>query len=317
MSKKRVQSSRRRARGTVKRAQKGDSLPSWLQAAPLGGWPTKGSSPGLKVHHFAGISLAGGKTDKTCLALLDYYPAQNKIFLSRLFEKIRSDETTSADLHLHRMLTQSPGKLESVAFDVPLKFPKCVTCRLKCPGYEECTEPEIEWMWKHYKKINARRKPKRLFTPYTERCVEMYLATEIEEAFHLPHALGSNVAPLTARAHFVSRRISVPTVEVYPKLSIWRIGRALHLARSHLLFHKHSIGGDESRKHFLHRLVEKNIAFIYEQDTKTMIENNQAFEAFVTALTAVLDFRGECESRPKDFPKKESWMAIPKASLKL
>jgi hypothetical protein len=279
-------------------------------------WPASALRKGLKVHHFAGISLAGGKTDKTCLALVEYYPEQQKIFLSRLFERIRTENEVSADQQLHQLLIQGPTKLDLIAFDVPLTFPVCLECKLSCPGYEACGEDEIKWMWKQQRKANEKKKPKKLFTPYTQRAVELYLSGEIEEVFHLPHAMGANIAPLTSRARFVARRLQAPTIEVYPKLSIWRIGKALQVGRSHLLFHKHAAGGDDSRRVFLNRLVEKHAAFIYEQDAKVMVENNQAFEAFITALTAVLNFAGLCEPRPKDFPAGAAWIAIPSHNLK-
>ncbi|MGE0761769.1 MAG: DUF429 domain-containing protein [Bdellovibrionales bacterium] len=318
MSRKRIPSSRRPSSRRVKRSTRSKvHIPPWATGAEIGGWPAKSATAGLKVHHFAGISLAGGKTDKTCLAMVEYYPAQNKIFLSRLFERIKSEDEISADLKLHGLLAQAPGKLEMVAFDVPLQLPKCITCKLVCPGFESCSEPEVQWMAKHYRKLNEKRKPKRTFTPYTERCVEAYLTSELEEPFHLSHALGANMAPLTARAHYVSRRLKTPTIEVYPKLSVWRVGRALQISRSHLMFHKHAIGGDESRRIILSRLVDENLAFLYEQDTRSMVENNYAFEAFIAAFTAVLSFRGECEPRPRDFPKSESWIAIPREDIKL
>jgi hypothetical protein len=129
----------------------------------------------LKVHHFLGVSLGGGKTDKTCVALVDYYPDQNKIFLSRLFERVCTVGEVSSDLQLHKIVTQLPGRVESVAFDVPLQLPKCLRCRLRCPGFEVCDEPEIKWLWKHYRKRNTKKKPKKLFTPYTERvCRVLY-----------------------------------------------------------------------------------------------------------------------------------------------
>ena len=169
--------------------------------------------------------------------------------------------------------------------------------------------------WQHYDKLNERRKPKRLFTPYTERCAEMYLSNALEETFHLPHALGSNVAPLTARAHFIARRLSWRTLEYFPRLTLWRIGKSLHIQRSHLLYHKHSVGGVDSRMVILNRLIERDIAFIYDQDFRTLTENNQAFEAFLGALTGVLEFRDQCEPRPKGFPKSESWINFPKVHI--
>jgi hypothetical protein len=53
------------------------------------------------------------------------------------------------------------------------------------------------------------------------------------------------------------------------------------------------------------------VAFLYQQDVKTMVENAHAFEAFICGLTAYLQFRGQNELRPKDFPKTASWISFP------
>lgn len=268
----------------------------------------------LRVRHFGGLALGGGKTDKTCLAFLEYYPQYNKIFLSQLFSRLKSEEEVSADHLVVQLLTEG-ANLEYVGIDTPLKLPKCLRCRLRCPGYESCEESEIKWMWKAYREQNRRRRAAKLFTPYTERCAEAYISTHLEEVFHPPHAMGSNLAPLTARALFLQRRISFPMIEVYPKLSLWRIGRALGVGKSHLRFHKHSVGGEESREVILERLIQKDIAFIYEQDAKTMIEFAPAFDAFICALTGFLKYKGQTEPRPKGFPKAEAWIEFPQKIL--
>ncbi len=265
-----------------------------------------------KHHRFIGVSLGGGKTDKTCLSVIEYYPLQRKIFLSRLFDRIKAEDQISADLQVHRLITQCPPPVESVSLDVPLQLPKCLTCVLDCPGYENCDEVEIQWMWKHYRAQLKRKSPARLFTPYTERCVEQYLATELEEPFHLPHALGANLAPLAARAHYITRRLTLPLVEVFPKLSLWRIGNALNMPKSHLRLYRHWEGGEESRGLVISRMMERNLAFIYDQDIRLLTESPQAFDSFICALTGMLDFLGYTEARPKGFPRKESWLAIPK-----
>lgn len=268
----------------------------------------------MKAHHFSGLALGGGKTDKSCLAFVEYYHNHNKIFLSQLYSRIKSEKDISAD-HLLIKLLSDGRHLEFLAIDTPLKLPKCLRCRLRCPGYESCAEPEIKWMWKFYREKNQRKRPAKLFTPYTERCAELYVSSALEEEFHPPHALGSNMAPLTARALFLQRRLSIPMIEVYPKLSLWRIGRTLGLAKSHLRFHKHSVGGEESREAIIDQLIKMNIAFIYEQDAKTMIEFAPAFDAFVCALTAVLKYKGQTEPRPKGFPKGEAWIEYPKERI--
>lgn len=269
------------------------------------------------VIRFVGVSLAGGKSDKACVAVLEYYPEQKKIFLSRLFEKIKSDEKISGDLKIHELIHQNADTLKFIAFDTPWAIPNCMRCQLKCPGFESCREPHIEWMWRHQEDRLKKKRPKKLFTPYTQRCVELYLATEIEEPFHLHHAMGANSAPLLARAAFIQRRLHFPTIEVLPKLTLWRLGETLGLMKSQIKDHRAAFGGDESRAQFLQALNEKNIAFVYHQDAKHMVENNHAFEAFLCGMTAFLKYKGLTEPRPKGFPKEEDWIEFPLKELKV
>lgn len=266
---------------------------------------------------FIGISLAGGKSDKACVAILDYYPENKKIFLSRLFEKIKSDEKISGDLKIHELIEQNIATTQYVAFDTPWNLPNCITCKKKCPGYESCHEPHIEWMWHHQDDRLKKKRPKKLFTPYTQRCIEMHFHTELEEAFNLHHALGANSAPLLARAAFIQKRLSTNCIEVYPKLTLWRLGKALDVKASHLRDHRAAFGGDESRAQFLNNLNQNNIAFVYHQDMKQMVDNNHAFEAFLCGFTAYLKYKGLTEKRPKNFPPNEDWIEFPHKDLKL
>ncbi|NUN05391.1 MAG: DUF429 domain-containing protein [Bdellovibrio sp.] len=268
------------------------------------------------VHRFVGISLGGGKTDKACVAVLEYYPKHKKVFLSRLVEKIKSDEVHSADFKIHEIIDQYHNDITYVAFDVPFRFPNCLVSDPPCTGIETCKEPHVQWMWEYTRKLHKKKKPRKLFTPYTQRCVEMYVSTELEEPFNMQHAMGANVAPLLARAMYIQRRLQIPCIEVYPKLSVWRVGRALNVMKSHLRFHKHSIGGDESRREILQALSTHNVAFVYDQDVKLMIENSHAFESFICALTAFLKFKSQTESRPEGFPKNEDWIEYPKVAIR-
>ena len=59
-------------------------------------------------------------------------------------------------------------------------------------------------------------------------------------------------------------------------------------------------------------MMDKSLAFIYDQDVKTLVDSPQAFDSFLCALTGLLSFMGHCESRPRGFPKRESWIEIPK-----
>ena len=274
-------------------------------------------SSNSNVIRFIGISLAGGKSDKACVAILEYYPENKKLFLSRLFEKIKSDEQISGDLKIHDLIEQNLTTAKFVAFDTPWRLPNCLTCKKKCPGYENCHEPHIEWMWHHQNDKLKKKRPKKLFTPYTQRAIEFYLQTELEEKFILHHAMGANSAPLLARAAFIQRRLTAECIEVYPKITLWRLGQSLNLMKSHLRDHKAAFGGDEAREHFLQSLNENNLAFVYNQDMKHMIENNHAFEAFLCGYTAFLKFKNLTVKRPKNFPSSEDWIEFPIENIKL
>lgn len=279
--------------------------------------PSENSAVKQKIIRFIGISLAGGKSDKACVAILEYYTDNKKLFLSRLFEKIKSEEKISGDLKIHELIEQNLETTAYVAFDTPWNLPNCLTCQKKCPGYENCHEPHIDWMWRYQNEKLGKKRPKKLFTPYTQRAVEMHLQGELEESFHLHHAMGSNQAPLLARAAFIQRRLSAPCIEVYPKLTLWRLGKALNLMKSHLRGHRDAFGGDESRRSFLQALSENNLAFIYHQDYKQMIENNHAFEAFLCGLTAFLKSQSLTEKKPKNFPENEDWIEFPVKDLRI
>jgi hypothetical protein len=276
------------------------------------GTQRKGRPLKLELHRFFGVSLGGGKTDKTCLSVIEYYPDQRKLFLSRLYDKVRSEGEVSADLQITKIINECPPPVENVTFDVPLQLPFALLHKFKGVPFENSQSPEIRWMWDHWRKYAKKKKPVKLFTPYTERCVEMYLATELEEVFHLPHALGANLAPLTARAQYLTRFLDFPCLEAFPKLSLWRIGNSLNMPKSQLRFHRHWEGGTESRRLILSKMQDKNLAFIYDQDFKTLVESPQAFDSFLCALTGLLSFMGHTEPRPKGFPRRESWIEIPK-----
>ncbi len=273
-------------------------------------------APPLKVVRFAGVALGGGKTDKTAVAILDYFPDQNRVFLRGLREKVAGrhaakpgDEVT-ADEALLSILNEEETDLSIIAFDVPLTLP------VSLGGTVKDEERVLAWMRKQHASRAKEKRPNKMFTPYTERAAEIYIANQLEEPFHPPHAMGSNAAPLTARAQYLKKRLKQKLIETYPKLTLWRIGQTLQIQKSYLRFHRHAVDSDEARHHILQKLMEKEFTFIYQQDLKTMVENNIAFEALLCALTAFLHYRGQTEKRPRDFPKSEAWIEFPVENIR-
>ena len=199
----------------------------------------KHSMPVLKVVRFAGVALGGGKTDKTAVAVLDYFPEQNRVFLRSLRDKVagkhasKPGEEVTADEALLEVLNEDEKDLAIIAFDVPLTLPVSIG------GSKKEEEKVLAWMRKQHARRSKEKRPNKMFTPYTERAAEIFIAHELEEPFHPPHALGSNAAPLTARAQYLKKRLKQTLIETYPKLTLWRIGQTLQMPKSHLRFHRH------------------------------------------------------------------------------
>lgn len=264
------------------------------------------------MYRYAGLSLLGGKSDRTCLVLIEYYPQHEKLFLHQIYENITGSHEKSADTFLYEALKSFDPDLKMVGMDTPLEFPKCIGCKLKCPGFEVCKEPEVKWMREEYEEAVQSKKNLKWFTPYTQRAVEIYLQRHMEQPYFLHEALGANMAPLTARAHFIQKRLKVPFIEVFPELSYARIGKMLGLEERHFATHGRAFELDEARQAFLNAMMAKKMIFLYQQDIQKLIDNADAFDAFLCGLTAYLSDQGRCEPRPKDFPKNEAWIAIPK-----
>lgn len=267
----------------------------------------------FKIIKFAGLTLGGGKGRKTSLSVLEYYVKENKLFLSELHDNIEETQRISSDAQVLKILGKH--QLHTLAIDAPLKLPKCMRCRLKCPGYDKCDEPEIRWMWKWHKKRSPKKRPNKIFTPYTERCAEQYVTTHVDAEIYPDHALGSNRAPLTARAHYLKRQLSkLKLIEVLPRLSVWRLGLSMGVRKTQLPYYKHMTKGSGIRQKFLDQWSEEGLSFIYHRDFKLMVKDAFAFESFICAYTAFLQYKGLCEERPKNFPKSEAWVSFPKES---
>ncbi len=263
----------------------------------------------LKIDRFIGLSLSGGKNDKTSLCYLDYYRAPHKLFLKTVIDKIPERENESPDDILLEYLNKKDLNLRYIGVDVPITLPHCFLH--PCKGVRQCDSATTQWHWKNYKKLKDKNKNHKLFTPYTERCVDSYVTYHLEEHFPISHALGSNSAPLAARAHFLKNRIKYEMIEVYPRLSFWRMGLKLKMNKNQLRFYKHSARGDQVREGFLRELINQNIIFIYDQDIQKLLSKMSTFDAFMSALTAFLYFKDQCEKPPKNFPASEGWIQFP------
>lgn len=265
----------------------------------------------LKYHRFIGISLGGGKSDRTAISVIEYYTAAKKLVVSRVLDRLRTEGELSSDLKLHEYVQQFKSDIALIAMDVPLSLPKCFRCTLTCPGYEVCDEEEIVWFWKNYRHTLEENKNARLFTPYTRRCAEVYWSKELEGPWSIGDALGANQAPLLARGRFIQRRWEAPVIEVIPRLSLLRWATKAKISKSHVRNHRHAANGVDSRSYLLKQLTEHLDLFLYDQDRHLMADHLVAFDSLWAALTAFWKFQKQCELKPKSFPKQEGWIEVP------
>lgn len=247
---------------------------------------------------------------------MDYFPQQKKVFLTKLFTSIKPEQKFSSDFKISQLLTEYESHVEWVAVDQPWNLPHCLRCELKCPGFEACDVEHIQWFWRDYQERLKKKKTTKIFTPYTQRAVENVLLSGLEQPFVISHAMGANSAPLLARAAFLKRRSQNDWIEVFPPLSVWRIGRNLNIKRSDLRSYRKSAVGEACRRQILTSLQRHDVVFLYKEDVQAMINSVHAFDAFICAYTGFLKFTQQTEPRPEGFPSQEDWIEFPKESLR-
>ncbi|MEE6249873.1 MAG: hypothetical protein VX583_05700 [Bdellovibrionota bacterium] len=263
---------------------------------------------------FVGIALSGAKNDRTTFCELQYFPKYDQIALSSVVEGIGPSKSKLGD----SILVEKINALKSVkklAVNSSIQLPPCFRCRLSCPGIESCRVEEVKWLHAEFQKEAKKNKKAKMPLPYTDRPVEYYINTHFEKNIETQYSLSANAAPLTARSFFLNKHFKEKLIEVLPSLSVWRIGNYLKVQKSYLKYYKNSEDCEVIRLFFLDQVKEKIPLFLYNQDKQKLVSNPQAFDAFICALTAFYEHKRMTEDKPKNFPKKASWVAIPKEDL--
>jgi hypothetical protein len=278
-------------------------------------------------HRYLGLELAGTKSGRTALAVLEYYPKEKKLFLRDVLDRLPpSTPLESTDEALVQSIESQKPHLKRIGVNVPLDLPPCLPCtKKKCPFPTHCTVPEVAWMREQiYRAHPLRRRAfaSREVTPYTQRPVEVWLRHSLlpklpeairPEVSEIHEALGANQAPLTARLQFLKRHFSGSNwVEVWPKLSIALVAhQTLQLSPRILSSYRHLEQGIDAREEILHQLQKHTDLFIYDRDLKKLCHHLPAFDAFFCAWTAFLADLNQCAKRPSNFPRRAGWIAFP------
>ena len=284
---------------------------------------------------YLGLELSGAKSSKTSLAVLEFYPREQKIFLLDSFDRILPSEEHTSDESLLEIITEVGVGASGLGANVPLQLPPCIECtRKSCPLPGKCTVPSVRWMRETRKKalgkiqapgrredgsLTARSMRSRDFTPYTQRPVELYIKHRVLDQlpvaarFEIDETLGGSRAPLTARMHFLSRHLPASTsrFEVWPKLTLALLAERLGLSRRALLEWRNLEDGYAVRAEILEKFTENLGVFIYDRDLRKLSQSLAAFDAFICAYTAFLADNGQCVRPPHGVPSDTGWVYFP------
>ena len=148
---------------------------------------------------YLGLDLAGARNQKTVLAILEYYPKEQKTFLLDTYEHIGESDTKTGDEVLLSIIFELKSEAAKMAVNVPLDLPPCITCRLgSCPLPSKCRVSEVKWMQSLIHKLHLKQA-----TPYTQRPVELWIKNKVlprlpkNQKLEIDEALGGNKAPLS------------------------------------------------------------------------------------------------------------------------
>ncbi len=90
--------------------------------------------------NIAGVSLKGGRKDQFFFSLLEYYPNNDRWFLRSLLH-LKDEESKNGNKAIRKWVADH--HVTKLVVDTPLNLPPCHTCKLECPGNEECIDPSV------------------------------------------------------------------------------------------------------------------------------------------------------------------------------
>jgi hypothetical protein len=288
----------------------------------------------MSQKRYLGLDLSGAKNAKTTIAVLEHYPKEGKVFLLDVHPGIGADAHTSSDEALIETIRDHADEHPhlKMGINVPLVLPPCITCTKKsCPLPHSCVVPAVKSMRTLHarhriapKKSTSKRtaRSKDLFTPYTQRPVELWLRHEVlpklpqKIRFEIDETLGGNKAPLTARMHFLRMHLAQYEMhEVLPKLTVALLSHSLKIPARTIAQYRQPDEGVHAREAIVERMSDSLDLFIYERDLKKITQNLNAFDAFLCAFTVLLHDRNQCVNPPRGFPVQSGWIRYPKSPL--
>lgn len=248
---------------------------------------------------FVGVSLSGGRVDKSSICELEFYPQKNRLFVRHNFHGELGRDCFSADELLLDYFYQKAEQIRVLVFDTPVSLPPCAFCTCPSRYLADCPDSDVQWLLKQ--QSEKAQRPKRSPTPYTQRALDYFLENAFEEKWDYGHALGSNLGPLSLRTRFLIQRLpkKLDVYETPVKISSYILARSLGFNRYQALELFSSSEQNKLRSLFFEAMVTQTGIFFYEQDKKDILRLGHFFQAFISAYMGFLKQQGSCFVGPE------------------
>jgi len=227
---------------------------------------------------FIGLRLTGSQNPYTSISVLDYYDDEKRIFLSESLKDLNTKN--KLDIKLIEILKNLKNEANTyIITNAPLSIPPCIVCDNKsCLGVELCENQDVVFL-KNTKDNNLR--------PYTQRPEDVFLKHKFKNIEIQTEALGSNLAPLTARIRYINKNLNdYKFYETNINVILYCIIKDLNLPEPYLKKYKNIIVGNRIRKSIIRSIEEKDYIFMYEKDYEETERNINLFEAFILAISS-------------------------------
>lgn len=112
--------------------------------------------------NIAGMSMKGGRKDNFYFCLFEYFPDGERWFLRSLLQ-VKDEEGLEGDDAIRGWIGQY--EIRQLVLDFPLSPPPCHTCKLDCPGVQNCPVPSVAEIKSHIDQLLIEDSEKLLQNP--------------------------------------------------------------------------------------------------------------------------------------------------------
>lgn len=291
----------------------------------------------MKKEHLAGLSLKGGRNGPLYLCLMEYFPDQNRTFVSSFKELKETRENNKEEALIE--LIEKLG-IKKLVIDCPITRPFCFDCQLDCPGEVNCPVKEVQFCRQRVEDFLAqdqlkvvserkqyelkriasdlgeepseligrslRRRFKKGFSPYWHRPIDLWVwenyYNEMLKFFNYTYDSFGQVSLMSWSYFNYLKKVLPPDLKLYeghPFIALIELLRAGVIVPRDLKNFSQSDAPHESRELILNAIEHKLNFFVYENDVETLLKRPRAFESFLLTLIGRCHYQNRTRFLPE------------------